>query len=72
MGHRSMTRTAKKDEALTVEEAAAYLDRSVRTVYRLIAEGEIKAYRTRGRASRYVRAGDLDAYLGSFPRAINE
>lgn len=67
-----MTRTAKKDQTLTVEEAATYLNRSVRTVYRLIAEGEVRAYRQRGRASRYVKIIDLDAYLDSYPRAINQ
>jgi excisionase family DNA binding protein len=36
-------------QILSMKEAAAYLGVSVRTVYRLIAQGHLKAYRLTGR-----------------------
>jgi putative molybdopterin biosynthesis protein len=44
-----------------VDEAAIYLNTSKRTIYRLIAEGELAAFRVR--KTLRVRAEDLRKYV---------
>ena len=48
---------------LTIEEAAAYLRVSDRTIRRALRAGDVKAYRVGGRRDLRFRREDLDAYL---------
>jgi len=60
------TQTAQAAEALTwltIEEAAAYLRVSDRTIRRGLKAGAIKAYRVAGRRDLRFRREDLDAFL---------
>ena len=60
------TQTAHAAETLTwltIEEAAAYLRVSDRTIRRALAAGDVKAYRVGGRRDLRFRREDLDAYL---------
>ena len=56
-------RLRKEEPYLTTEEAAAYLQINVRTLYRLLRVGEIPAGRI-GRLWRF-RESELDAWLGT-------
>jgi excisionase family DNA binding protein len=48
------------DKSLTIESAAEILSCSARTIYRLLAEAEIIAFRLRGRLR--ITEASLDAY----------
>jgi excisionase family DNA binding protein len=53
---------------LTVKEIAERLRLSRRTVYRMIADGELPSFKVRGQ--RRVTQGDFDVYLmnlGAYP-----
>jgi excisionase family DNA binding protein len=58
-----------EDEMLTVQEAAVEKDTHVKSVYRAIQEGRLKAER-RGPRILLIRRGDLDAWEPS--RRIRE
>lgn len=51
------------DEILTIDEVAAYLKASKRTVYRLAAIGELPAFKLGG--TWRFRRGDLDQWIAS-------
>ncbi len=53
----------------SLEQAAAYLGVSSKTVRRYIADGKIPAYRMGGRMTIRVRFTDLDATLSPIPTA---
>ncbi|MBI3977170.1 MAG: helix-turn-helix domain-containing protein [Chloroflexi bacterium] len=52
--------TTSSQEWFTVEEAAAYLRVSRRTVYKLVEEGRLPAYRIGAERHRRFRREDLD------------
>ena len=51
----------KKDRVLRPDQVAEILKVSRRTVYRLVSEGELEAFRVRG--SLRVRQSDVDRYI---------
>lgn len=51
---------------LTIDESAAYLRCSRRTVYRLIAEGKIRIIKVR--SMTFIAQAELDRYLRSAER----
>ena len=51
------------DEILTIDEVAAYLKASKRTVYRLAANGKLPAFKLGG--TWRFRRGDLDKWIAS-------
>jgi len=51
----------KKDRVLRPDQVAEILDVSRRTVYRLVAEGELEAFRVRG--SLRIRESAVRAYI---------
>jgi len=53
----------KPDEILTIDEVAAYLKAGKRTVYRLVASGQIPAFKLGG--TWRFRRGELDQWIAS-------
>lgn len=51
------------DEILTIDEVAAYLKASKRTVYRLAASGNLPAFKLGG--TWRFRRGELDRWIAS-------
>ncbi|ABM58358.1 phage transcriptional regulator, AlpA [Verminephrobacter eiseniae EF01-2] len=51
------------DEILTIDEVAAYLKASKRTVYRLAASGKLPAFKLGG--TWRFRRGELDQWIAS-------
>ena len=57
---------------LTTDEAAARLRISTKTLYRLVAEGKLRAARIGGRRSLRFLAEWLDAYAESTAEPVEE
>lgn len=51
------------DEILTIEEVAAYLKAGKRTVYRLVANGQLPAFKLGG--TWRFRRGELDRWIAN-------
>ena len=60
--HSSTQKPFAQDHLLDMKDAAARLSVSIRTIYRLVALGELAAPVKVGRASR-MPASDLDRYI---------
>lgn len=58
-----MTQLPRDEDVCEITEAAEKLRVHPRTIYELIADGELTAIRIRGRRSRVIRRTALDAYL---------
>ena len=54
-----MTQTPEQDEILTYPEAAEVLKVSLRTMYRLVADGKVPSFRVGG-STRFSRNALLD------------
>ena len=52
-----------QQEWFTVDEAAAYLRVSRRTIYKLCEEGQLVSYRTGNRGHRRIRKQHLDKVM---------
>lgn len=55
--------SSKPDEILTIDEVAAYLKASKRTVYRLTTSGNLPAFKLGG--TWRFRRSDLDRWIAS-------
>jgi excisionase family DNA binding protein len=53
----------RDEDVCEIAEAAEKLRVAARTVYELVADGELHAIRIRGRRSRVIPLADLNAYL---------
>lgn len=53
---------------LTVKEAAEYLRVSKATLYRMIADGRVKAYEIPGSSRKRFKREELDALLAPAPK----
>jgi len=60
-----MAQLPRAEDVCEIAEAAEKLRVHPRTVYELIADGELTASRIPGRRSRVIRIVDLDRYLAS-------
>ena len=60
-----MAQLPRDEDVCEIAEAAEKLRVHTRTVYELIADGDLTAIRIRGRRSRVIRRQDLDEYLAS-------
>lgn len=54
---------------VTLDQAAAWLQLSVRSLRRMISDGQLPAYRVAGRDSVRLKAADVEACLLRIPAA---